>query len=103
MLGTKAKTMRAAQTGALWRIASARMPTTWGMFDVIGFERDISNGTARVETALAIVMGDLTEGVRCCASIRSALPANCSGRCAVIAATNWKWPCRPSPKKVAGS
>jgi len=32
------------------------------MFDAIGFERDISNGTQRVETALAIVMGDLTEG-----------------------------------------
>ena len=62
MLGTKAKTMRAAHAGALWRIASARMPTTWGTFDVIGFERDISNGTARVETALAIVMGDLTKG-----------------------------------------
>jgi GTP cyclohydrolase II len=62
MLGTKAKTMRAVHAGALWRIASARMPTRWGTFDVIGFERDISNGTARVETALAIVMGDLTKG-----------------------------------------
>src|SRR6266699_2414313 len=62
MLGTRAKTMRAAHAGALWRIASARMPTRWGTFDVIGFERDISNGTQRVETALAIVMGDLTEG-----------------------------------------
>jgi GTP cyclohydrolase II len=39
------------------------MPTKWGTFDVIGFERDISTGTARVETALAIVLGDLTEGV----------------------------------------
>jgi GTP cyclohydrolase II len=58
-----AKTMRAAQTGTLWRIASTRMPTRWGMFDAIGFERDISNGTRRVETALALVMGDLTEGV----------------------------------------
>ena len=28
MLGTSAKTVRAAHTGALWRIASARMPTT---------------------------------------------------------------------------
>src|SRR5258705_3481365 len=63
MLGTRAKTMRAAQVGALWRIASAGLPTRWGMFDCIGFERDISNGTQRVETALAIVMGDLTEGV----------------------------------------
>jgi GTP cyclohydrolase II len=63
MLGTRAKTMRAAHAGALWRIASARMPTKWGTFDVIGFERDVSNGTQRVETALALVMGDVTEGV----------------------------------------
>src|ERR1700680_4760288 len=63
MLGTRAKTMRTAHAGALWRIASARMPTRWGTFDVIGFERDVSNGTQRVETALAMVMGDLSEGV----------------------------------------
>jgi GTP cyclohydrolase II len=55
--------MRAAQTGALWRIASTRMPTKWGTFDAIGYERDVSNGTRRVETALALVMGDPTEGV----------------------------------------
>src|ERR1700732_2588783 len=63
MLETRAKTMTAVPTGPLWRIASTRMPTRWGMFDAIGFERDISNGTRRVETALALVMGDLTEGV----------------------------------------
>jgi len=62
MLGTKAKAMRTSQIGPLWRIASARMPTKWGMFEAIGFERDISNGSQRVETALAIVMGDPTEG-----------------------------------------
>jgi GTP cyclohydrolase II len=54
--------MTAGQIGPLWRIASARMPTKWGMFEAIGFERDISNGSQRVETALAIVMGDPTEG-----------------------------------------
>jgi GTP cyclohydrolase II len=53
--------MGTAQTGPLWRIASTRMPTRWGQFEVIGYERDISNGTQRVETALAIVLGDLTE------------------------------------------
>jgi GTP cyclohydrolase II len=58
-----AKTMRTAQTGPLWRVASTRMPTKWGMFDAIGYERDMSNGTRRVETALAMVMGDPTEGV----------------------------------------
>jgi GTP cyclohydrolase II len=51
------------QAGPLWRIASARMPTKWGMFDAVGFERDVSNGSPRVETALAIVMGNLTEEV----------------------------------------
>jgi GTP cyclohydrolase II len=55
--------MTAIPTGPLWRIASTRMPTRWGMFDAIGYERDISNGTRRVETALAMVMGDLTEGI----------------------------------------
>jgi GTP cyclohydrolase II len=50
-------------TGALWRIASTRMPTKWGMFDAIGFERDISDGVRKVETALALVMGNLTDGV----------------------------------------
>jgi GTP cyclohydrolase II len=63
MLGTKATAMRTSQIGPLWRIASTRMPTKWGMFEAIGFERDVSNGTQRVETALAIVMGDPTEGV----------------------------------------
>jgi GTP cyclohydrolase II len=58
-----AKTMRAAQTGLLWRIASTRMPTKWGMFDAVGYERDVSNGARRVETALAMVMGDPNEGV----------------------------------------
>src|SRR4051812_31349517 len=53
--------MGTAQTGTLWRIVSTRMPTRWGMFDAIGFERDVPNGTRRVETALAIVMGNLTE------------------------------------------
>jgi len=54
--------IKPVQTGTLWRIASTRMPTRWGMFEAIGFERDVSNGTRRVETALALVMGDPTDG-----------------------------------------
>src|ERR1700686_1488526 len=54
--------MRTAQTGILWRIAATRMPTKWGMFSAIGFERQVSNGSQRAETALAIVLGDLTGG-----------------------------------------
>ena len=37
------------------------MPTRWGVFQTIGFEREISNGGHQTETALAIVLGDLTE------------------------------------------
>jgi 3,4-dihydroxy-2-butanone 4-phosphate synthase/GTP cyclohydrolase II len=44
------------------RIAAARMPTKWGMFQTMAFERVIVNGTRRTETALALVLGDLTEG-----------------------------------------
>src|SRR6516162_6213136 len=52
-----------AQTGALWRIASTRLPTKWGMFDAIGFERDIWNGGRKTETGLALVIGDMNNGV----------------------------------------
>ena len=44
------------------RVASTRMPTKWGEFQALAFEREIANGTRRVETALALVLGDLTEG-----------------------------------------
>src|ERR1700721_1264612 len=54
--------MSTAQTSILSRIAATRMPTKWGMFSAIGFERQISNGSQRAETALAIVLGDLTGG-----------------------------------------
>jgi GTP cyclohydrolase II len=44
-------------------MAFTRMPTKWGMFDAIGFERDIWNGGRKTETALALVLGDLSKGV----------------------------------------
>ena len=62
LLAAKAQAKaKATPVGPLWRIASTRMPTRWGLFDAIGFERDTSNG-GRTETALAMVTGDLTEG-----------------------------------------
>jgi 3,4-dihydroxy-2-butanone 4-phosphate synthase/GTP cyclohydrolase II len=53
---------RAAQVETLRRVVSTRLPTRWGTFQTLGFERKLSNGSARVETALAIVMGDVTQG-----------------------------------------
>jgi 3,4-dihydroxy 2-butanone 4-phosphate synthase/GTP cyclohydrolase II len=44
------------------QVVATRLPTRWGVFTALGFERDLSNGTERTETALAIVLGDLTHG-----------------------------------------
>src|SRR5207253_5639137 len=52
-----------AQSGTVRRVASTKMPTRWGMFRALGFERDILNGLHQVETALALVLGDTTAGV----------------------------------------
>jgi 3,4-dihydroxy-2-butanone 4-phosphate synthase/GTP cyclohydrolase II len=38
------------------------MPTRWGAFRVLGFERVPANGGRQVESALALILGDLTEG-----------------------------------------
>ena len=45
----------------LRRVASTRIPTRWGVFETLGFEREFCNGTRHVETALALVHGDLSE------------------------------------------
>src|SRR5882757_5929867 len=52
-----------AQIGTVRRVASTQMPTRWGMFRAVGFERDILNGVHRVETALTLVLGDVRAGV----------------------------------------
>src|SRR5258708_19000365 len=51
-----------AHIGNLRQILSTRLPTRWGVFQTLGFERQIINGSHRTETALAIVLGDLTDG-----------------------------------------
>ena len=53
--------MFALQVGIVRQILSTRIPIKWGLaFQVLGFERDVSNGSLKVESALAIVLGDLT-------------------------------------------
>jgi GTP cyclohydrolase II len=57
--------IRSPQHGTVRRIVSTRMPTKWGEFRAIGFEREMTNGgrdSHRVETALALIMGDVTQG-----------------------------------------
>jgi 3,4-dihydroxy-2-butanone 4-phosphate synthase/GTP cyclohydrolase II len=49
------------QMGPVRQVFSTRLPTRWGLFRTLGYEREIINGSARTETALALVLGDLTE------------------------------------------
>jgi GTP cyclohydrolase II len=49
------------QTGTFENVASTRLPTRWGLFHAMGFERH-SRISARPETALAFMMGDLSDG-----------------------------------------
>jgi 3,4-dihydroxy-2-butanone 4-phosphate synthase/GTP cyclohydrolase II len=42
------------------RVACAQLPTEWGVFQIIGFQREIHNGVRRVETAVALTLGDTT-------------------------------------------
>ena len=53
MLSLEAETFR--------RVASTRLPTRWGLFRAVGFARHSPIG-ARPETALAIMMGEPTDG-----------------------------------------
>jgi GTP cyclohydrolase II len=54
--------MGTMQQGFLRKVASTRLPTKWGVFTALGFERNRLDGAEGVESALAIVLGDLTHG-----------------------------------------
>ena len=54
--------MATAQADSIRRTNVARLPTRWGVFAALAFERRAMDGTARVETALAIILGDVTLG-----------------------------------------
>ncbi|HWS96818.1 MAG TPA: hypothetical protein VN620_10135, partial [Candidatus Methylomirabilis sp.] len=50
---------RAVQPRIIRRTACSRLPTRWGTFQAIGYEREIVEGSGEVETAVALVMGKM--------------------------------------------
>ncbi len=52
-----------AYSQSIQRIASTQMPTRWGTFQMLAFERQAPGKDKPVETALAITMGDVARGV----------------------------------------
>lgn len=51
-----------ASTRKIRRVAVAELPTEWGSFRILGFEQDVISGNGqRLETAVALIMGDLCD------------------------------------------
>jgi 3,4-dihydroxy-2-butanone 4-phosphate synthase/GTP cyclohydrolase II len=48
--------------GKARRVASTRLPTRWAVFQALGFERELFDGDRSIDTALALTLGDLTDG-----------------------------------------
>src|SRR5258706_7627477 len=56
--GLRIRTVQRARHSSLVRVASTRLPTTFGVFDLIGFERaNVDKG--ETESALLLMLGDL--------------------------------------------
>ncbi|PYS71092.1 MAG: GTP cyclohydrolase II, partial [Acidobacteria bacterium] len=49
---------------------STRLPSRWGNFQAIGFERESLNGHRQIETALALILGDLGDLMRSAPLVR---------------------------------
>jgi GTP cyclohydrolase II len=50
---------RPAQFENLRRVASTTLPTKWGIFQALGFQRIVCNGVRRIETAVVLAFGEL--------------------------------------------
>src|SRR6202030_210000 len=53
--------IRIAPPKTVRRVVSTRMPTRWGTFQTLGYEWDVPDGSGRIETALALLIGNLAE------------------------------------------
>ncbi len=51
----------AAKENTVRRVVTTHLPTKWGVFQTIGFERDILPGSGPRETAVAIILGNLAD------------------------------------------
>ncbi len=54
--------MDSGQAASIRHVASTRLPTKWGLFRALVFERSCTDRARPAETALVIVLGDLTHG-----------------------------------------
>jgi 3,4-dihydroxy-2-butanone 4-phosphate synthase/GTP cyclohydrolase II len=54
--------MTAVGIGTVRRVVSTTLPTRWGVFRAVGFERLRADRSRRIESALAVILGDVSQG-----------------------------------------
>src|SRR5262245_35898493 len=54
--------MSSQSVPSIRRVACTRLPTRWGTFRTVAFERDRPSDPGQVETAVALIMGDVSTG-----------------------------------------
>jgi 3,4-dihydroxy-2-butanone 4-phosphate synthase/GTP cyclohydrolase II len=54
--------MTAVGIGTVRRVVSTTLPTRWGVFRAVGFERLSEDRSRPVESALAVILGDVSQG-----------------------------------------
>src|SRR5262249_3908570 len=54
--------MRQGSAAAVRQVAATRLPTRWGGFQTIAFERDRPGDSSQVETAVALLVGRISVG-----------------------------------------
>ena len=54
--------MTAASIGTVRLVGSTTLPTRWGVFRAVGFERLSEDRSRPVESALAVILGDVSQG-----------------------------------------
>jgi 3,4-dihydroxy-2-butanone 4-phosphate synthase/GTP cyclohydrolase II len=54
--------MTALAIGTAQQVVSTTLPTRWGGFRAVGFERRIEDPSRPIETALAVILGDVSQG-----------------------------------------
>src|ERR1700693_938303 len=56
------RSCRVDQAGIVRRVASTFLPTKWGMFRMIGFERTLNDSSLDAQTAVTLILGEPAQG-----------------------------------------
>jgi GTP cyclohydrolase II len=90
------------KTKPIRQIAATKLPTRWGVFRALAFERRHA-GQHSPETALVLVLGDASVQAPLVRIHSQCITGDVLGSSVATAASNWNLPCGRSPRKDAVS